>query len=128
MKFPGADALPQTPLLVVDKAALLRNLDRMQALCDAAGVRLRAHGKTHKCSTLGRLIVSRGAVGLCCQTVGEAEAFVAGGITDVLVTAPPPAWAGARLAALARSGATVGVTADDAGQIDRLSDAAVAAG
>jgi len=128
MNFPGADALPQTPLLVVDKAALLRNLDRMQALCDAAGVRLRAHGKTHKCSTLGRLIVARGAVGLCCQTVGEAEAFVAGGITDVLVTAPPPAWAGARLAALARSGTTVGVTADDAGQIDRLSDAAVAAG
>ncbi|ALL15188.1 threonine aldolase [Caulobacter henricii] len=128
MNFPGADALPQTPLLVVDKAALLRNLDRMQALCDAAGVRLRAHGKTHKCSTLGRLIVERGAVGLCAQTVGEAEAFVAGGITDILVTAAPPPWAAPRLAALARSGARIGVTADDAGQIDRLSDAAVAAG
>jgi D-serine deaminase-like pyridoxal phosphate-dependent protein len=128
MNLPPHTALPQTPLLVVDRAALLRNLDRMQALCDAAGVRLRAHGKTHKCSTLGRLIVERGAVGLCCQTVGEAEAFVAGGIADVLVTAPPPAWAGPRLAALARSGARIGVTADDAGQIDRLSDAAVVAG
>ena len=128
MKFPDAENLPQTPLLVVDRAALTRNIDRMQALCDAAGVRLRAHGKTHKCSTLGRLIVERGAVGLCAQTVGEAEAFAAGGIKDILVTAAPPAWAGPRLAALARSGVTLGVTADDTGQIDRLSDAAVAAG
>lgn len=128
MKFPGAAALPQTPLLVVDKAALLHNIDHMQALCDAAGVRLRAHGKTHKCSTLGRLIVARGAVGLCAQTVGEAEAFAAGGITDILVTAAPPPWAAPRLAALARAGAKIGVTADDEGQIDRLSDAAVAAG
>ncbi len=71
---------PPDPLLVVDRAALTRNIDRMQALCDTAGVRLRAHGKTHKCSTLGRLIVERGAVGLCAQTVGEAEAFVKGGL------------------------------------------------
>lgn len=128
MNLPPATALPQTPLLVVDRAALKRNLARMQGLCDAAGVRLRAHGKTHKCSTLGRQIVEGGAVGLCCQTVGEAEAYVAGGIADVLVTAPVPPWGPARLAALARAGAKVGVVADDAGQIDRLSDAAVAAG
>ncbi|KQV54817.1 MULTISPECIES: alanine racemase [unclassified Caulobacter] len=128
MNLPPAAALPQTPILVVDRAALERNIDHMQALCDAAAVRLRAHGKTHKCSTLGRLIVERGAVGLCCQTVGEAEAYVAGGIQDVLVTAPAPPWGAARLAALARTGAKVGAVADDEGQIDRLSDAAVAAG
>lgn len=128
VNLPPATALPQTPLLVVDRAALERNIGKMQALCDAAGVRLRAHGKTHKCSTLGRLIVERGAVGLCCQTVGEAEAFVAGGIKDVLVTAPSPPWGAARLAALAQTGAKVGAVADDEGQIDRLSDAAVAAG
>ncbi|MCY1648997.1 alanine racemase [Caulobacter sp. SL161] len=128
MNLPPATAPPQTPLLVIDRAALERNLARMQALCNAAGVRLRAHGKTHKCSTLGRLIIERGAVGLCCQTVGEAEAYVAGGIQDVLVTAPSPPWGAARLAALAKTGARVGAVADDEGQIDRLSDAAVAAG
>jgi D-serine deaminase-like pyridoxal phosphate-dependent protein len=96
MNLPPATALPQTPLLVVDRAALDRNLAKMQALCDAAGVRLRAHGKMHKCSTLGRMQVARGAVGLCCQTVGEAEAYVAAEIRDVLVTAPSPPWAGAR--------------------------------
>lgn len=128
MNLPPATALPQTPLLVVDRAALDRNIAKMQALCDAAGVRLRAHGKTHKSSTLGRLIVDRGAVGLCCQTVGEAEAYVAGGIKDVLVTAPVPAWGPPRLATLAKTGATVGAVVDDEGQVDRLSDAAVAAG
>lgn len=129
MNFPSAEHLPQTPLLVVDRAALTRNLARMQALCDAAGVRLRAHGKMHKCSTLGRMQVEHGAVGLCCQTIGEAEAYVAAGIADVLVTAPSPPWAAARIAALARiPGVRVGAVADDEGQIDRLSDAAVAAG
>src|SRR5690606_2403795 len=92
------------------------------------GVRLRAHGKTHKCSRLGRMQVARGAVGLCAQTVGEAEAFAAGSIGDVLVTAPVPPWGAARLAALAGRGVKVGVVADDAEQIARLGAAARAAG
>lgn len=118
---------PQTPLLVVDRAALTRNLKTMQDLCDSHGVRLRAHGKTHKCSTLGRLQQAGGAVGLCAQTVGEAEAFVKGGITDVLVTAPPAPWGAARLAALAKT-ARVGSVADAPEQIERLGAAARAAG
>ena len=113
---------PQTPALVIDRAALESNLAAMQALCDAAGVRLRAHGKMHKCSTLGRLQVARGAVGLCAQTVGEAEAFVAGGIDDVLVTSPSAESAAQRIAALARR-ARVGATADHPDQIAWLGDA-----
>lgn len=125
----GAGArLPQTPALVLRRPALERNLARTQAACDAAGVRLRAHGKTHKCSTLGRLQVTGGAVGLCAQTVGEAEAFVAGGIADVLVSAPVPAWGAARLATLAAGGARVSAVADDDGQVARLGAAARAAG
>ena len=119
---------PQTPLLMVDRAKLEKNLATMQGLCRAAGVRLRAHGKTHKCSTLGRLQVEKGAVGLCAQSVGEAEAFVRGGVLDVLVTAPHPAWGSVRLAALAQQGGRVGATVDDAQQIERLGAAARAAG
>jgi D-serine deaminase-like pyridoxal phosphate-dependent protein len=119
---------PQTPLLVIDRAKLERNLTTMQQLCDRAGVRLRAHGKTHKCSRLGRMQVARGAVGLCAQTVGEAEAFVAGSIGDVLVTAPVAPWAAPRLAALAKKGAKVGVVADTEEQIARLGNAARTAG
>lgn len=107
---------PITPALVVRRAVMAANLAAMQAACHARGVRLRAHGKMHKCTTLGRLQVELGAVGLCCQTVGEAEAFVAGGITDVLVTAPVPAWGWSRLATLAGQ-AKVGAVIDSTAQL-----------
>ncbi|WP_332770940.1 DSD1 family PLP-dependent enzyme [Phenylobacterium sp.] len=118
---------PMTPALVVRRAVLEQNLAAMQALCDAAGVKLRAHGKMHKCSTLGRRQVELGAVGLCCQTVGEAEVYAAAGVGDLLVTSPPAPWGAARIAAIAKGGVKIAVVADDAGQIDRLSAAAVAA-
>lgn len=114
---------PQTPALVVDRAALESNLNAMQSLCRDAGMRLRPHGKMHKCSTLGRLQIELGAVGLCAQTVGEAEAFVAGGIGDVLVSAPSPEWGASRIAALARR-ARVSATVDHPRQVEWLDAAA----
>lgn len=125
----GLPVPPQTPSLVIDKAALIDNLKAMQAACDAGGVRLRSHGKMHKCSTLGRLQVETGAVGLCCQTIGEAEAFARGGIGDLLVSAPLPIWGAPRLAAIAReTGARISAVCDSAAQIERLGAAAVGAG
>ena len=105
---------PQTPLLVIRRAALNANLAAMQNACDAVGVRLRAHGKMHKCVTLGALQVAGGAIGLCCQTVGEAESFAGAGIADLMVTAPVPAWGWARLAALP---GTIAAVVDSAGQV-----------
>lgn len=126
---PTAFRPPMTPALVVRRAALERNLLAMQGLCDAAGVGLRAHGKMHKCSTLARRQMELGAVGLCCQTVGEAEVYAAAGIADLLVTSPPAPWGPARIAKAAKaSGVRMAVVADDAGQVDRLSAAAVEAG
>lgn len=117
----------QTPALVIDLTALEANLATMQALCDAAGLRLRAHGKTHKCTALAWRQMEHGAAGLCAQTVGEAEAFIAGGIADVLITAPAPAWAAPRVAALTGQGATIGAVADHDDQIVWLGKAARAA-
>lgn len=108
---------PQTPALIIRRAALLANLRVMQGACDAAGLRLRAHGKMHKSSTLGRLQVAGGAVGLCCQTIGEAEAFARAGIADLLVTAPLPPWAWPRLAALATGGTRIAAVVDSPAQV-----------
>ena len=108
---------PQTPVLIIRRAALMANLNTMQAACDAAGGRLRAHGKMHKCSTLGRLQVAGGAVGLCCQTIGEAETYARAGIPDLLITAPLPPWAWPRLAALAAGGSRIAAVVDSAAQI-----------
>lgn len=99
----------------------------MQAACDAAGVVLRAHGKMHKCSMLARRQIELGAVGLCCQTVGEAEVFAAAGIADLLITAPVALRDAARVVALTDA-ARIAAVADDARQIAAFAEAAVAAG
>ena len=119
---------PTTPALVVRREALERNLAAMHGACAAAGASLRAHGKMHKCTTLGARQIELGAVGLCCQTVGEAQAYAAAGVPDLLITSPPAPWGAAKIAALAKTGTKIAVVADDAGQIERLSQAAVAAG
>ena len=80
-------ALP-TPVVLIDRARLLTNIDRAQRLADAAGARLRPHAKTHKSPAIARWQVDRGAAGICCAKVGEAEVFAAAGITDIRLPYP----------------------------------------
>src|SRR5215471_5555348 len=75
-----------TPALVVDLDVLERNLDLMANAVRGAGVALRPHAKSHKCPDIAHAQMARGAAGICCQKVAEAEAFVAAGIRDVLIT------------------------------------------
>ena len=80
-------ALP-TPVVLIDHARLLNNIDRAQRLADAAGARLRPHVKTHKSPAIARWQIDRGAAGICCAKVGEAEVFAAAGITDIRLPYP----------------------------------------
>jgi D-serine deaminase-like pyridoxal phosphate-dependent protein len=77
-----------TPQVLVDRARALRNIDRAQTLAGEARVRLRPHAKTHKSPIVARWQIDRGAVGVCCAKVGEAEVFVAAGITDIRLPYP----------------------------------------
>ena len=126
----SGDALDavDTPALIVDLDALERNIATMAAAVAGSGVRLRPHAKSHKCPDIARRQIDAGAVGVCCQKVSEAEAFVAAGIRDVLVSneivGVPKL---ARLAALARD-ASVGVLVDDRANIAALGSAVRAAG
>lgn len=117
-----------TPALLVDLDAMEENLDSMAAFCAKAGVKLRAHAKTHKSPVIARWQIERGAVGQCVQKVGEAEVLAWGGIGDILVSnevvSPLKL---ARLAALSRM-SNVAVCADDAGAIALIEAAAEAAG
>lgn len=113
-----------TPALVIDLDAFERNLDRMAAFAKETGVRIRPHAKTHKSPMVAWLQIERGAVGQCCQKVGEAEILVDAGISDVLVSNQVVGAAKvARLAALARR-ARIGVCADDPLQVDAYAAAA----
>ncbi|MDP2053634.1 MAG: alanine racemase [Acidobacteriota bacterium] len=64
-----------TPAVLIDRARAERNLDRMQAAADARGVRLRPHTKTHKSPIVAGWQIARGAIGICCAKLGEAEVF-----------------------------------------------------
>jgi D-serine deaminase-like pyridoxal phosphate-dependent protein len=78
----------RTPSVLIDKTRLEQNVDRMQAAATARGVRLRPHAKTHKSPDLARVQIARGAVGICCAKLGEAEVFAAAGIDDIRVPYP----------------------------------------
>ena len=117
-----------TPALILDLDAFERNLDRMDASLKGKEIRIRPHAKSHKCPEIALRQIQRGAVGVCCQKVSEAEAMVDGGVPDVLIAnevvgAPKLK----RLAALANR-ARIAVCADDSGNVTALDDAARAAG
>lgn len=117
-----------TPALVLDRAALARNIARMAAFAAARGIALRPHAKTHKSAEIGRLQVAAGAVGLCCAKPGEAEALAGEGLANLHLTSPVVAsGAVARLAALNGRSEGLSVVADHPDNVRAL-DAAVAGG
>src|SRR5881392_3795537 len=77
-----------TPQVVIDRARLLNNIARVQQLASNAGMRLRPHAKTHKSPVVAKWQTDRGAVGVCCAKVGEAEVFAAAGIDDIRLPYP----------------------------------------
>ncbi len=124
-----AEAEVETPCLVVDLAALERNIARMQAEADAMGVALRVHGKMHKSADVAQLQIAAGAVGVCCQKVSEAEAFARAGVADILVSNQVRgARKLARLARLPKLGVRVAVCVDDAAGVAELAEAVRAEG
>ena len=113
-----------TPALVVDLDALGGNIARMAQAMEESPARLRPHAKSHKCAEIAKRQIAAGATGVCAQKVSEAEALVAGGIADVLVTNEIVGAAKiTRLARLARE-ARVAVLADDADNVAALDSAA----
>ncbi len=129
---PAAVGMPlaevDTPALLLDLAAFERNLDTLNRTLRGTSVRVRPHAKSHKCAQIALAQIARGAVGICCQKVSEAEALVHGGVQDVLIAneivgAPKLT----RLADLARQ-ARIGVCVDDLNNLDDLGQAASHAG
>jgi 3-hydroxy-D-aspartate aldolase len=78
------DDLP-TPALIVERAALDRNITKMAAFFAAGPCRLRPHVKAHKTPEMARRQLAAGSCsGLTCATVGEAE-VVAPFCEDLLI-------------------------------------------
>ena len=74
------------PAVVIDLDVLEKNINGMQQVCRDAGIDLMVHIKTHKVPQIAHMQLRAGAVGICCQKLGEAEVMVAAGIEgDVLI-------------------------------------------
>jgi D-serine deaminase-like pyridoxal phosphate-dependent protein len=117
-----------TPALLVDLDALERNLARMADAVAKTKAKLRPHAKTHKSPIIAQMQIARGAVGVCCQKVSEAEAMVRGGVKSVLVSNEVTGGRKLdRLAALARE-ADVAVCTDNRANVVELAHAAERAG
>ena len=74
-----------TPVMIVDLDVVEGNIGRLQASLSSMGVNSRPHIKTHKIPTIGLKQLEAGAIGICCQKVGEAEVFARAGFRDILI-------------------------------------------
>lgn len=99
----------------------------MAAFAKQTGKSVRPHAKTHKSPVVGRMQLDRGAIGLCCAKLGEAEVMADANVGPLHITteiAGEPKIS--RLVALRRR-ADVMVAVDDLDTARALSDAMRAA-
>jgi D-threonine aldolase len=117
-----------TPALIVDAAALDRNIARMAAFFAPGPCRLRPHVKAHKTPEIARRQLAAGScTGLTCATVGEAEAVADLGADLLIANELIDRRACDRAAELAR-GRVLTVAVDSAEGVEALSAAAQRAG
>lgn len=118
-----------TPALLLDLDVLERNIATMAAHAKKAGINLRPHSKGGKSIEIARRQVAAGAIGICCATLGEAEALAAGGIENLLITSPvvTPAMIDRLMALNGRSRGLL-VVADNPDNVEALAQAGAATG
>jgi len=119
-----------TPALVVDVAAMDRNIRRMADYFAARSCKLRPHFKAHKTPAIARRQIAAGScTGITCATVGEAECLAGEGIAEQILIANEIVGPGKadRAALLARDVDLI-VAVDSEYALDDIARAAVQAG
>jgi 3-hydroxy-D-aspartate aldolase len=79
-----------TPALCVDLDKMERNIATMQAALKKYGLPSRPHAKTHKCAAIAKYQLATGSIGICSAKLSEAEALVAQGVDQILMTTSNP--------------------------------------
>lgn len=105
-----------TPLVVVDREVMERNIERFQRAASDAGVGFRPHIKTHKSSAIARMQLEAGAAGLSCATLAEAVGLSEAGVGgDMFVAVPhyPSSAKFERIDRLLAAGCTLSLAVDD---------------
>jgi D-serine deaminase-like pyridoxal phosphate-dependent protein len=74
-----------TPALVIEAELLEKNIQKMMDYLAQTKTHIRPHTKTYKTPMIAHLQMKAGAIGLCCATVGEAEAMVYAGLDHIFI-------------------------------------------
>jgi D-serine deaminase-like pyridoxal phosphate-dependent protein len=120
---PGSRSALGTPALVLDLDRLDANIRSMATHAESRGYQLRPVAKIHKSVEIARRQINAGAIGMCCATLSEAEAMIAGGIPAVtLFTSVVSEPKLQRLAALNARAKDLIVVTDDFGNVAQLSE------
>ncbi|MBE5785437.1 MAG: DSD1 family PLP-dependent enzyme [Clostridiales bacterium] len=75
----------ETPALIVDLDVMEQNMARMAEILKPLGAALRPHYKSNKCTAIVKMQLERGAKGITCAKLGEAEDLIRAGVEDVLI-------------------------------------------
>lgn len=74
-----------TPVLLIDRERLEKNLQDMQQYAEENKVLLRPHTKTHKSPAIAKMQLNAGACGIAVAKTGEAEIMAENGIEDIFI-------------------------------------------
>ena len=119
-----------TPALVVDLAAMERNIETLQSKFRNGGPKVRPHVASHQCPQIAhRQLEAGGTVGgIGVTTIGEAEVFSQSGFDNILLTSAVVTKSKIRrLCSLAQRN-HIGVVVDSSQNVSVLSEAATALG
>ncbi|MBQ2058227.1 MAG: DSD1 family PLP-dependent enzyme [Firmicutes bacterium] len=118
----------ETPALVADEKTLIANMDAMSSLLEGTSLKLRPHYKSNKCARIAAMQMDRGAVGITCAKLSEAEDLCDSGIEDILIANQIADPSKMLKAALLAGKCRLTVCVDSASNARLLSKAASAAG
>jgi D-serine deaminase-like pyridoxal phosphate-dependent protein len=118
----------ETPVSVVDLERLSANIKGLQAYLERHDIDNRPHVKTHRIPAIAHMQLEAGAIGITCQTLGEAEVMCSTGIHDIFL--PYNLLSAAKLKRLMNltRRAKISVTADSARTVEGYADAAAQEG
>jgi D-serine deaminase-like pyridoxal phosphate-dependent protein len=114
----------ETPALVLDRARLDRNLERMSAHIRGLGGVLRPHVKTAKSIDVVRRALRETPGGITVSTLKEAEYFFTHGIRDIIYAVGIAPGKFAHVFSLMRNGAQLKVITDNLDAVRQLAQAA----
>jgi D-serine deaminase-like pyridoxal phosphate-dependent protein len=119
-----------TPALVVDLDVMEQNIETFHDCFRQSAVKVRPHVSSHQCPQIAHRQLLAGATvgGISVSTVGEAEAFAAAGLRDILVASQIVTRPKIRRLCILAGANRITVAVDNPANVDYLSEAANAAG